>query len=177
MNEKPYSSERFSSSIPKESLERNYAAAMAEVHAAVTAVKSAQVRLQVLDKQRELAQLLQARIAAAKHRRAQLQSELAAVADSRLEELQREVEIWQQVSGVWIRVTDRQELRIYFSRFNDEVSRECYLTLDAFSEDIWEIKDCHPTIPGLQGLLDTLNETKDLGNFCRSVRAGFKATV
>ena len=177
MSERAYSLERFLSCVPNESLESSYAAVMSEKQRAVTAVKSAQVRLQVLDKQQELAQQLQTRIAEVKHRRALLRSELTALTDSKLAELQRKVEMWQQVSGVWIRVTDKQELRIYFSRLNSEANRDCYLTLDACSGDIWEIKDCQPTLSGLQKLLDILNETKDLGKFCRSVREGFKASV
>ena len=177
MNDKPYNLERFSSCMPNEALERTYAAIMTEKERAVTAVKSAQVRLQVLEKQQELAQQLQARIAEVRHRRSLLQRELTALTDSRLEDLQKKVDLWQQVSGVWIRITDRHELRFYFSRINDGVSSDCYMTLDVCSGDLWEIKDCRPTIPGLQKLLDTLNETKDLGKFCRSVRAGFKATV
>ena len=181
MNEKQNHLERISSRIPRinECLENSFSETMNERDRAVTAVKSAQVRLEVLKKEQELAQLLQERILEVKAKQKQIEREWTEVTRTdQLSELQQKVDLWEKVSGAWVRVTDRKELKIHFSRLKDGISpRDCYVTLNANSGDVWEIKDCKPTVPGLQPLLDNLNETKDLRKFCTSVREGFKALI
>lgn len=181
MNEKQNHLERISSRIPKinKCLESSFAETINERDRAVTAVKSAQVRLEVLKKEQELAQMLQERMIVVKAKRKQIEREWTEVTRTdQLSELQQKVDLWEKVSGAWVRVTDRKELKIHFSRLKDGVSpKDCYVTLNANSGDVWEIKDCRPTVPGLQPLLDDLNETKDLRKFCTSVREGFKALI
>ncbi|KAI6646391.1 Chromosome segregation protein Spc25 [Oopsacas minuta] len=180
MNDTSYQLERFTSNIPniKDYLESSYLDTIKEKERAVEAIKSAKMRLCVLEKEQEIAQQLQKQIEQVRHQREQIQNDLANVTqNSKLNELQQNVDLWEKVSGAWVRVTDKKELRIHFSRLKEGISRDCYVTVDACSGDVWEIKDCNPTIPGLQLLLDKLNETKDLGKFCRSVREGFKAIL
>ena len=174
--------ERFNSSLTRmeSAAESRHKSLLSQREETMSAISSAERRTTLLERQLETAKQLSTRVEEVRQMRAECQRQIDAVPgeqQSRLEELKQRVELWEQVSGAWIRITDKQELRFHFSRLKEGVSTDCYITLDASEGDIWEVKDCQPTIPELQSLLDELNQSKDLGKFCRSVRNGFQKHV